>query len=76
MSNKTIENYWKMLENLDSDTKLVLISKLSKSIKTSKKIKEISASMFSGIWADGQSAEDLIENIRSARTNIRIREIL
>ena len=68
-----ISIYWNMLKNLNEDVKLELISKLSTSLLTKKKkVKsENWASSFSGAWEDNREVEDIVADIRSARTNNR-----
>lgn len=65
--------YWNMLKNLSEDVKLELISKLSASLLASRKEEhsENWASCFSGGWKDSREAEEIISDIRSARTNNR-----
>lgn len=68
-----ISIYWNMLKNLNEDIKLELISKLSTSLLAKKKKVESEnwASSFSGVWEDSREAEDILADIRSARTNNR-----
>lgn len=72
-----IDNYFSLLKNLSSDSKLELIARLSKSMKTSKKTKkEVSLSSLYGSWESEQSADELIAELKSARNFKRKREIL
>lgn len=65
--------YWNMLKNLNEDVKLELISKLSTSLLTSRKEvhSENWASNFSGGWKDSREAEEIISDIRGARSKNR-----
>ncbi|MFY8187745.1 MAG: hypothetical protein ACOVLC_07280 [Flavobacterium sp.] len=76
--NKTlIDHYLSILENLSVDSKLELIARLSKSMKSSKKTKkEVSLSSLYGSWESEQSADEIISEIKSARNFNRKREVL
>lgn len=65
--------YWNLLKNLSQEVKLELISRLSSSLLTKEKENEVEnwASQFTGAWDDTRSAEEIIEDIRNARTNNR-----
>lgn len=72
-----IDNYFSLLKNLSSDSKLELIARLSKSMKTSKKTKkEVSLSSLYGSWESEQSADEIIAELKSARNFNSKREIL
>ena len=72
-----IDNYFSFLKNLSSDSKLELIARLSKSMKTTKKSKkEVSLSSLYGSWESEQSADEIIAELKSARNFDRKREIL
>lgn len=64
--------YWSELKDLSDNAKLELITLLSSSMTRPETKKESSskgwASRFSGKWQDSRSAEEIIEDIRSART--------
>lgn len=62
--------YWNMLKNLSSDVKLELISRLSVSLLKKEERSESSnwASQFAGAWKDDRTADEIVEDIRSART--------
>lgn len=64
------DTYWNMLKNLSSEIKLELISKLSASLLVKKAPLENArwASDFAGKWQDDCSAEDIVADIRQART--------
>lgn len=76
--NKTlIDHYFSILENLSVDSKLELIARLSKSMKSSEKTKkEVSLSSLYGSWESEQSADEIISEIKSARNFNRKREVL
>jgi len=72
-----MDNYYSLLKNLSSDNKLKLIARLSKSMRSSKKVKrEISLSSLYGSWVSGHSADELITELKNARTFNRKRENL
>lgn len=72
-----IDNYFSYLKNLSVDTKLELISRLSKSMKTSKNTKkEVSLNSLYGAWASDESADEIINELKSARNFKRKRETL
>lgn len=64
--------YWNMLKGLSSEIKLELISKLSASLLTKKRInlteKTNWVSQFAGKWNDSRPVDDIIEDIRSSRS--------
>ena len=64
--------YWSELKDLSDNVKLELITLLSSSMTHSEKAtapRKGWASRFSGVWQDSRSAEDIIADIRTARTN-------
>lgn len=63
-----IEGYLRLLENLSPGNKLDLISKLSLSVKTdvSKRRKRFYQAY--GAWGSSASADEIIQEIKSART--------
>jgi len=63
-----IESYFGLLKNLSADSKLELIAKLSKSMKTAKAEKPDSLKSLYGAFVSEQSADELIDDIRTART--------
>ena len=63
-----IESYFGLLKNLSPDSKLELIARLSKSMKTTKKAKTDSIKSLFGAFISEQSADELIDDIRKART--------
>jgi hypothetical protein len=70
------ENIFQIVKNLSSDVKLELISKISKSIDTTKDLpQDNSWKKLFGAWESDKSAEEIIEEIRAARfTNRQIEE--
>lgn len=65
--------YWDMLKDLSSDIKLELIAKLSASLLVKDDASDTSnwTSEFAGRWEDDRTAEEVVEDIRSARTSNR-----
>lgn len=63
-----IETYFGLLKNLSADSKLELIAKLSNSMKTAKTSKTDSLKSLYGAFVSKQSADELINEIKSART--------
>ena len=68
-----IDSYFGLLKNLNSDAKLELITRLSDSMKTSKKVKGKSLKSLYGAFLSEQSADELIDDIKKARTFTRTR---
>ena len=64
----TADFYYELLSNLNADSKLELISRLSESLKTKKKAKEVSLSSLFGAFKSKKSAETIISEIRADRT--------
>ena len=64
--------YWSELKDLSDNVKLELITLLSSSMTHSEepaaKPRKGWASRFSGVWKDSRSAEEIVEDIRAART--------
>ena len=73
-SKTSISNtYWEMLKDLSSDIKLELIAKLSASLVAKDNTSDTSnwTSEFVGRWEDDRTADEVIEDIRGARTSNR-----
>jgi hypothetical protein len=66
-SNHPIDAYFHLLENLSSDDKRELISRLSKSIQLKGEDSGSLRSLF-GAFVMDQSADDLVKEIRESRT--------
>ena len=62
-----IDIYLKMIEKLGNKSKLELISRLSSSMKTKKKKIDKSVLKLYGTLKSEETAEELIDNIRSSR---------
>jgi len=71
------ENIFRMVKDLSADVKLELISKITESLKESnKKAKDDSWKKLFGAWESEESAEEIIEEIRSSRyTNRQIDDL-
>lgn len=65
--------YWDMLKDLSSDIKLELIAKLSASLLVKDDTSDTPnwTSEFVGRWEDDRTAEEVMEDIRGARTSNR-----
>ena len=73
-SKTSISNtYWEMLKDLSSDIKLELIAKLSASLVAKDNTSDTSngTTEFVGRWEDDRTADEVIEDIRGARTSNR-----
>jgi hypothetical protein len=71
------ENIFRMVKNLSADVKLELISKITDSLKgTKKEAKDESWKKLFGAWESEESAEEIIEEIRASRhTNRQIEDL-
>lgn len=71
------DNFFSMIKNLSADVKLELISKISNSLKgTKKEIRDDSWKTLFGAWQSDESAEEMIEMIRASRnTNRQIEDL-
>jgi hypothetical protein len=65
------EYYFGFLENLNADSKLDLISKLSQSLKKDGTIPEASLQSLFGAYKSDETAEEIIAEIRSSRVSNR-----
>jgi hypothetical protein len=62
-----IDSYFTLLKSLSPNNKLELISRLSKSIKTTRKTKDISwKSLFGALELD-QTVDDFVEDLKDER---------
>jgi hypothetical protein len=70
---ESINLYWNMLKDLSSDMKLELIAKLSSSliVPEKSKAKKNWIDDFCGKWEDDRNSDDIINDIRNARTSNR-----
>lgn len=64
---KLIDNYFSMLKDLSRNSKLKLIEKLSKSMKTDKQEKDNSWKSLYGSLKLDQSADEFIDELKSDR---------
>ena len=64
----TLEKYFGLLKNLDSDSKKKLIIKLSESIQTRKNVVCDIDEVY-GAWHDSRKADEIIHDIESSRVN-------
>lgn len=63
-----IEGYLRLLDNLSTNNKLDLISKLTLSVKTDITDKKKSFYKAFGAWDSEQTADEIISDIRNSRT--------
>lgn len=68
--------FFDLLSNLNSDSKLELISRLSKSLKSKPSTKEVSLRDLFGAFQTKKSSEELISDIKSSRNFSRKTESL
>lgn len=66
-----INYYFGFLKNLNHDSKLDLISKLSESLKTTTKQEEVSLQSLFGAYQSTESAEEIIAELRNSRISNR-----
>ncbi|MCR5158903.1 MAG: hypothetical protein K6D37_07245 [Prevotella sp.] len=68
----SVSRYWNELKNISDEEKISLIALLSSSMVHEKQETDTPkkgwASRFSGVWKDSRSAEEIIADIRAART--------
>ena len=62
-----IDNYFTLLKSLSPNNKLELIAKLSKSMKTTKKVKGNSWKSLYGALQLDQSADDFVKDLKKDR---------
>jgi len=63
-----IDSYFSVLKNLSPDNKLELIARLSKSMKSPKRVKAGSVQSLYGAFQSDRSADELIDEIKKARS--------
>lgn len=63
-----VESYFTLLKSLSPNNKLELISRLSKSMKTSKVEKDSSWEALFGSWELDQSGEEFVDDLKKDRT--------
>jgi len=59
--------YFGFLKNLNPDSKLDLISKLSQSLKETETVSETSLQSLFGAYKSDETAEEIIEELRASR---------
>ena len=69
-----IENYLGLFESLNAMSKLELIEKLTKSLKTETKSKEINFYKSFGAFSTEKTSDEIIEDIKSS-VKFRLEEI-
>ena len=72
INNSLIEGYMQLLSGLTEKGKQVLIQRLQSSVKTIPKNEDFFAAY--GAWVGDESAEELIETIKAARTENHLPE--
>ena len=71
MNSTIVDGYIGLLDNLSTNNKLDLISKLTASVKTDLTNKKSSFKKSFGAFDSKKSAEDIIEEIRKSRVSTR-----
>ena len=66
---KLADNYFRFLKNLDTESKKRLIIRLTESIEIREEPDKLDR-LF-GAWKDSRNADEIIEDIRKSRVNIR-----
>ncbi len=67
MKSTLVDSYYTLLKSLSPNNKLELIAKLSKSMKTTKKVKDESWKSLFGALEIDQSADDFVEELKKDR---------
>jgi hypothetical protein len=62
-----VDSYYTLLKNLSPNNKLELISRLSKSMKSTKTKKDTSWEALFGSWELDQSADEFVEELKKER---------
>lgn len=62
-----VDSYYTLLKNLSPNNKLELIARLSKSMKTTKKVKDNSWKSLFGAWELDQTADEFVEELKRDR---------
>lgn len=68
INTRLIDNYFALLKNLSTNSKLDLISKLTQSIKSDMTDKKSAFDEAYGAWDSSDNVEDLVSSIRGARS--------
>lgn len=66
-TNPIIENYFRLIQNLDETAKIELISRISNSILDKKETKQEQLLSCFGAFISDQSADEMIKSIYDAR---------
>ncbi len=75
-NNSLADYYYQLLSSLNADSKLDLIARLSQSLRKNEKGKDIPLADLFGAYKSEESAEEIIAELRAARTFNRKTEIL
>jgi hypothetical protein len=67
INSSLIDSYFSLLKNLSPNSKLELIARLSKSMKTTKKTKDNSWKSLFGALVLDQSADEFVEELKKDR---------
>jgi hypothetical protein len=70
-SSLVVARYWSELNDLSDNMKLELIIMLSRSLRNRKTSKSSAhwADRFCGVWKDSRTADEIVDDIRSMRTD-------
>lgn len=68
INTRLIDNYFELLKNFNTKSKLDLIAKLTQSMKSDIANKKSAFDDAYGAWDDNDTAEDLVLSIREARS--------
>ncbi|RZK79206.1 MAG: hypothetical protein EOO92_09775 [Pedobacter sp.] len=71
INKRLVDSYLELFKTLSPNAKLDLISGLSASLKTSKKYKSQSLKSLKGGFIDEKSSEEIIADMKAARTSTR-----
>ena len=71
-----LNNYWGLIKNLNTAWQLDLIEKLTQSVRKNLSQKSNTIKLAFGAWESDQSADEIIEELRSSRTTNRHIETL
>jgi len=74
INKRLVDGYLELFKNLSPNSKLDLISGLSNSLKSSKKNKAVSIKALEGDFIQEKSADEIISDLKQARTFTRIIE--
>ena len=74
--NSVADYYFDFLRNLNADSKLDLISKLSLSLKEDQRSQDVSLQSLFGAYQSDETAEEIIAAIRASRVSNRTIETL